>query len=167
MAIEIERKFLVVADSWRTGAQPGERFCQGYLAKTSRGTMRIRRAGSGAVVTLKGRRYGLARSEYEYPIPVEDAEEMLRELCLKPLIEKVRHNVEHEGVIWEVDVYCGDADGLVLAEVELERADQMVQLPDWVGNDVSHDPRYRSDAIARGEWRHSENSRQHAGGEEV
>lgn len=159
MGIEIERKFLVTSDDWRADAGPGDRYCQGFLAKGRLGSVRVRRAGCCATVTVKGRRQGITRSEYEYAIPVHDAEEMLRELCAKPLIEKVRHDVEHAGVTWEVDVYCGDATGLVLAEVELDRADQSLVAPEWVGEEVTHDLRYSSEAIAHGEWRSDERLR--------
>ena len=153
MPLEIERKFLVVGDDWRECAMTTDRFCQGYLAKTSRGSMRVRRAGERAWVTVKGQRDGPSRPEFEYPIPVEDAEQMLRELCLKPLIEKVRHRIDYGGLVWEVDVFCGQAEGLVLAEVELERPDQPILKPHWVGAEVTADPRFRNSAILSGTWK--------------
>jgi CYTH domain-containing protein len=148
VAFEIERKFLVVGDGWRAGAGPGLPICQGYLAKTGRGSIRVRRLGDAAMVTVKGKRNGISRTEFEYPIPVEDAEQMLRELCRQPLVEKVRHEVEYCGLQWEIDVFLGASDGLILAEVELDRADRNVALPPWVGADVTHDPRFRNSAIA-------------------
>src|SRR5262245_32187500 len=110
MPVEIERKFLVSNDTWRNGA-PGERFCQGYLAKTGV-TVRVRRAGPHAYLTVKGPQRGICRSEFEYPIPVNEAEEMLRSLCKQPLLEKTRHEVMHDGHTWLVDVFAGRNAGL-------------------------------------------------------
>lgn len=148
VAFEIERKFLVVGDGWRVGAGPGRRIWQGYLAKTNRGSIRIRRSGDTATVAVKGKRKGISRTEFEYPIPLDDAEQMMRELCRQPLLEKVRHEVDFGGLRWEVDVFLGASDGLVMAEVELDRSDRDVPLPAWVGQEVTHDPRFRSSAIA-------------------
>ena len=148
MAFEIERKFLVTGDGWRAGAGPGRRIWQGYLAKTSRGSIRVRRSGDSAMVTVKGKRKGISRTEFEYSIPLEDAELMMRELCRQPLVEKVRHEVDFSGLRWEIDVFLGATEGLILAEVELDRADRNVPLPPWVGAEVTHDPRFRSSAIA-------------------
>jgi adenylate cyclase len=148
MAIEIERKFLVIDDGWRSAACSCQCYRQGYLAHSSRGAVRVRLAGDVAYITVKGNRIGISRPEFEYPIPVDDAEAMLQALCKKPLLEKTRHRVPHEGLIWEVDVYCGAADGLVVAEVELQRADQPVILPAWVGWEVTQDAFYSNAAIA-------------------
>lgn len=148
MAIEIERKFIVIDDRWRAASASSQRYRQGYLAHSSRGAVRVRRAGDRAFITVKGNREGISRPEYEYPIPVDDAEAMLETLCKKPLLEKTRHRVPHEGLVWEVDVYCGAAQGLVVAEVELQRADQPVILPVWVGLEVTQDPFYSNAAIA-------------------
>jgi len=146
MPVEIERKFLVVDDTWRNGA-PGARFCQGYLANTWV-TVRVRRAGSRAYLTVKGRQRGICRSEFEYPIPMDEAEEMLRDLCTKPLLEKTRYEVMHEGHIWFVDVFAGSNAGLVLAEIELDHPDEPFARPSWLGREVSHDPSYRNSVLA-------------------
>lgn len=148
MAIEIERKFLVTGEGWRDHAEPGRRFCQGHIAREGQATVRIRRAGEKAYVTIKGPRDGIARPEFEYEIPVADAEEMLRTLCVKPLLEKTRYCVKHAGLSWEIDVFSGTAEGLILAEVELSRIDQVVEPPPWVGAEVTADPRYRSSTLA-------------------
>jgi adenylate cyclase len=148
VAVEIERKYLVVGNGWRARADAGQSFRQGYLARTERGSVRVRRAGDKAFMTVKGKRRGISRSEYEYAVPVEEAEEMLRELCVKPLLEKVRHIVPCGDLTWEVDVYCGQAEGLVTAEVELTDPSQLVRLPTWIGREVTHDLRYRNSAIA-------------------
>ena len=149
MPLEIERKFLVVSDEWRLFAGAAQHICQGYLSRSSRGKIRVRRAGGVAFLAVKGVRNGISRTEFEYPIPLADAEEMLRDLCVKPLLEKVRYEVPHAGDAWEVDVFMGVAEGLVLAEVELTRADQRLTLPAWVGREVTNDFTYRSSEIVR------------------
>jgi adenylate cyclase len=145
MPVEIERKFLVINDGWRTG-QPGTRFCQGYLASGGV-TVRVRRAGRRACITVKGSTRGIVRAEYEYPIPIEEAEEMLRGLCKKPLIEKTRYQAPHQGRVWVVDVFAGQNSGLVLAEIELRTPDEDLVLPPWVGREVSHERGYRNSVL--------------------
>jgi len=148
MPIEIERKFLVTGDDWRRLARPGRRFCQGRIADGPNGKVRIRRAGDEAFITFKGPRHGIARAEFEYPIPVADAEELLKRFCEKPLVEKTRHEVPCDGVVWEVDVYAGP-EALTLAEVELERETERPPRPGWIGREVTTDPDYSNTAIAR------------------
>lgn len=147
VSIEIERKFLVISDDWRPLVRGSQRVCQGYLARTSHGKIRIRRIGKTAFLTVKGPRKGISRTEFEYPITVDDAEEMLGTICVQPILEKTRYEVVHAGLTWEIDVFTGDAAGLVLAEVELKRDDQRFGMPSWVGREVTHDERYRSSAI--------------------
>src|SRR4051794_17306595 len=120
MPMEIERRFLVVSDEWRTSVVYYRRLRQGYLARTPAGLVRVRRSDATASIAVKGPRDGISRVEFEYPIPAEEADAMLRDLCAKPLVEKVRHWVQHAGMTWEVDVYGAGATGLVLAEVELD-----------------------------------------------
>ena len=139
MGVEIERKFLVKNDRWR-GLAPGLLYRQGYIP--SEQTVRIRIAGDQGFITIKGKTKGIARSEFEYAIPVEDAAQMLDTLCQPPLIEKYRHKIALNDLIWEVDEFLGDNQGLVIAEVELENSGQAIALPDWIGEEVSHDPRY-------------------------
>jgi CYTH domain-containing protein len=141
MAQEIERKFLLAGDGWREGAE-GVRFRQGYLSTHPDRNVRVRTKGEKATLTIKGRTTGISRSEYEYAIPVDDARSLLDELCVKPLIEKVRYKVEYGGMEWVIDEFEGENDGLLLAEVELESEDQAVELPPWIGEEVSDDPRY-------------------------
>lgn len=146
MPVEIERKFLVTSSRWRAGA----RACairQGYLSLGDGATVRIRIAGTEAFITVKGKTQGLSRAEFEYPIPLHDAEVMLETLCARPLIEKTRYFLEHAGKLWTVDVFDGENDGLVMAEVELARLDEQVALPDWVGEEVTDDPRYRNSSL--------------------
>ena len=149
MAQEIERKFLVVNDDWRAEVARESRFRQGYLSGGKHGSVRVRAAGPRAYLNIKSGTLGISRREYEYEIPVADAEEMLDELCERPLIEKTRYFVPHGRHVWEVDVFEGDNAGLVVAEVELDDVDETLELPAWVGAEVSHDPRYYNVSLVR------------------
>jgi CYTH domain-containing protein len=140
MATEIERKFLV-RDLQALAGVDGIAYRQGYLSTEADRTVRVRRAGAHAFITVKGRSHGATRAEFEYEIPIADADAMLG-LCIPPIIEKVRHRIEHSGRVWEVDVFGGVNEGLVVAEVELPSADAEVALPPWVGDEVTDDPRY-------------------------
>lgn len=153
MPVEIERKFRVISDDWRVLADAGCRLRQAYIAHDAYGSVRVRLtrdalAGDRAWLTLKGARTGMVRDEFEYQIPVTDAEEMLDRLCSGPVIEKVRYRVPHDGKIWEVDVFAGAVEGLILAEVEMRAVDERFDLPDWVGDEVTDDPRFRNSAVA-------------------
>jgi adenylate cyclase len=139
MAIEIERKFLVVGDAWRTA--PPVFYSQGYLNRDKARTVRVRIAGEEAFLTIKGTSVGARRAEFEYPIPVWDARELLA-LCEQPLIEKNRRKILHEGFVWEVDEFLGENLGLVVAEIELPAEDAVFAKPDWVGEEVTEDARY-------------------------
>ncbi|WP_375461088.1 CYTH domain-containing protein [uncultured Enterovirga sp.] len=132
MPVEIERKFLVLGHDWRSGTI-AQRFCQGYLASGNGVTVRVRRAGPRAYVTIKGVATGIVRPEFEYPVPVDEAEQMLADLCRRPLIEKMRHEVRYRGRLWQVDVFDGPNAGLVLAEVELSRETEALAMPPWIG----------------------------------
>lgn len=141
MAEEIERKFLVNSDAWRAQAS-GTRFRQGFLSTDPDRTVRVRAAGARGTLTIKGRTVGARRPEYEYEIPLADAEQMLDTLCERPLIEKVRFEL-HDGThLWEIDVFEGDNAGLVVAEIELESEEESFERPDWLGEEVTDDPRY-------------------------
>jgi CYTH domain-containing protein len=141
MGFETERKFRVRSSDWKPGAV-GVPYRQGYLCREEARTVRVRIAGEQAYLTLKGQAQGMTRLEYEYPIPLAEARALLDQLCLKPLIEKTRYRVEFGGRVWEVDEFAGENQGLVVAEVELDSPDQPLELPDWVGEEVTHDPRY-------------------------
>ncbi len=141
MAQEIERKFLVKTESWRR-PDDGVRYRQGYLSTVKERTVRVRTAGDKGYITIKGITVGATRAEYEYEIPLSDANEMLDRLCERPLIEKTRYRIPHGAVVWEVDEFEGENAGLITAEVELRREDQAVSIPDWVGQEVTRDPRY-------------------------
>jgi CYTH domain-containing protein len=143
MATEIERKFRVIGDAWRQYAGSGKRYRQGYLSIEPERTVRVRTVNDEqGFVTIKGKAVGTRRSEFEFAIPYDDAEDMLDTLCLRPLIEKIRYRIAHAGLVWEVDEFTGDNDGLIVAEVELTDENQHIDMPDWVGKDVSDDSRY-------------------------
>lgn len=142
MGTEIERKFLVKNELWRETADAGTLYRQGYLSGSERASVRVRVEGERANLNIKSATLGVRRQEYEYAIPLSEAEELLDTLCEQPLIEKTRYRVEHAGRLWEVDVFAGDNAGLVVAEVELEAEEAQLELPDWAGDEVSHDTRY-------------------------
>jgi CYTH domain-containing protein len=141
MGQEIERKFLVNGDAWRSLGK-ATRYRQGYLSTVKERTVRVRTVADKAYLTIKGVSRGITRVEFEYEIPGEDAAALLAGLCERPLIEKDRYKIPYGGHIWEVDEFFGDNDGLILAEVEVKSADQVVEKPEWVGREVSDDPRY-------------------------
>ena len=141
MGEEIERKFLVVGDRWRERAT-GTLFRHGFLSSEPVRTVRVRVAGARAWLTIKGKTVGASRTEYEYPIPVEDGQHMLDTLCKRPLIEKTRYALDAGSHTWEIDVFEGDNAGLVVAEIELGAEDEPFEKPAWLGEEVTHDPRY-------------------------
>ena len=151
MGQEIERKFLVDGEGWRTSQAMLYR--QGYLNTAKERTVRIRLAGAKAFLTVKGVTQGATRDEFEYEIPVGDAEEMLDNLCERPLIEKRRYCVEHAGFTWEVDEFLGENEGLVVAEIELENESQSFKRPPWVGVEVTEDPRYFNANLVKNPYR--------------
>jgi adenylate cyclase len=154
MGTEIERKFLVKDDSWRASADAGTRILQGYLVSDPKITVRVRIRGEAAFLTIKGATAGIRRSEFEYPIPVDDAESMLREMAVSPVIEKIRYRLPCGAHVWDLDVFGGDNAGLVLAEVELDAEEAAFEMPDWAGQEVSGDPRYYNVNLARSPFRH-------------
>lgn len=141
MGVEIERKFLVRDDSWRLKA-PGTKYRQGYLNSAMERSVRVRVIDDIGFLTVKGISRGAARVEYEYEIPVAEAEAMLDELCEKPLIEKNRCKIEYRELVWEIDEFFGENQGLIIAEVELKSEDQRYEKPDWIGKEVTGDPKY-------------------------
>lgn len=146
MPTEIERKFLVTDDSWRDGT-PGVRIAQAYLARGGDSTVRIRIGGEKAWITIKGRSEGISRLEFEYEIPVAEATELLG-LCMPSVIDKTRHEVPYAGHLWEVDVFHGENEGLVVAELEMEHEATVFDAPPWLGKEVSDDPRYFNSRLA-------------------
>ncbi len=148
MALEIERKFLLANDAWRHEVSKSERMRDGLIARFGEGKVRVRLTDSSASLTIKGAKEGISRPEFEYEIPRADAEQMLRILCLAdPVLEKVRHTVPFGGLDWTIDVYMGPLAGAVFAEVELECPDQHFELPPWVGEEVTNNPRFRKRAL--------------------
>ncbi|WP_427451670.1 CYTH domain-containing protein [Litorimonas sp. WD9-15] len=145
MGIEIERKFLVKNDAWRTGTPT--LYVQGYLNPDKNRTVRVRIAETKAMITVKGITTGPSRAEYEYPIPLEDAQNMLK-LCKGPLIEKHRWFYRAGDLTWEIDEFFGPNAGLIVAEIELDHEDQNVDLPDWVGREVTDDNRYFNSSLS-------------------
>ena len=141
MGIEIERKYLIATDDWRDLAE-GVDYRQGYLSTVKERTVRVRTVGEQGFLTVKGVSLGATRAEFEYEIPVQDAHELLDELCLRPLIEKRRFKLPFAGLIWEIDEFFGENHGLIVAEVELESEAQSIDLPSGRGEEVTGDPRY-------------------------
>lgn len=141
MGTEIERKFLLVGDSWRALAK-GTKYRQGYLNSTKERVVRVRTIDDKGYLTIKGITTGATRVEYEYDIPENDATAMLDDLCEQPIIEKNRYKIDFAGFIWEVDEFFGENQGLVVAEVELESEEQSFEKPEWVGEEVTGDPKY-------------------------
>jgi len=141
MGTEIERKFLMKDDSWRSLAK-GTKYRQGYLNSTKERVVRVRTIDDKGFLTIKGITTGASRVEYEYEIPDAEATAMLDELCEKPLIEKNRYKIAFGGLTWEVDEFFGENLGLIVAEVELESEDQQFERPGWIGEEVTGDPKY-------------------------
>lgn len=149
MGIEIERKFLVKGEDWRRFGTP-IRIAQGYLGDSIERVVRVRTAGELGYITVKGINTGISRLEYEYSIPLNDANEMLERLCLRPLIVKTRWVVYHAGSRWDVDEYHEPRNDLVVAEIELASADEAFELPPWVGEEVSGNPAYYNHTMVMG-----------------
>ena len=141
MATEIERKFLVKNGDWR-GLGTGTVYRQGFLSTVKERVVRVRIAGDQGTLTIKGANKGIARIEYEYEIPISDAQELLDGLCEKPIIEKTRYHIQYGDHVWEVDEFEGENKGLIIAEVELADENQAFLKPEWIGDDVSADDRY-------------------------
>lgn len=148
MGVEIERKFLVVGDAWRALGQP-TLLRQGYLSLDPERTVRVRIEGAGATLTIKSKSRGATRGEWEYPIPMQEAAELLDTLCHQPLVEKVRHRVEAGPHTWEVDEFLGANAGLVVAEIELRSEGDRFDKPEWIGLEVTDDKRYFNSNLIR------------------
>jgi len=141
MGTEIERKFLVCNDSWKGGPE-GKLFRQGYICNKIEASVRVRISGQKSFLTIKGQSHGMQRAEFEFPIPLDDATALLDSLCEKPIIEKTRYLIEHDGNTWELDVFHGENDGLIMAEIELPSEDAQFSRPGWAGEEVTDDTRY-------------------------
>ncbi len=146
MATEIERKFLLVNDSWHNQISQSTRIAQGYLATDP--TVRVRVTGDAGYLTIKGKSTdGISRAEFEYPIPVDDALALLK-LCPK-ILDKTRHLVEYAGFIWEIDEFHGENAGLIVAELELPAVDTAYKKPEWAGQEVTGDVRYYNSTLSQ------------------
>jgi adenylate cyclase len=148
MGVEIERKFLVAGDAWRALGTP-VLLRQGYLSSDPDRTVRVRVEDGAGTMTIKGRSVGATRGEWEYPIPLADANELLDRLCQQPIIEKYRSRIALGGNVWEVDEFLGANAGLVVAEIELASEEQAFDKPDWIADDVTHDKRYFNSSLIR------------------
>lgn len=149
MAIEIERKFLTQANiDWLALAASSQKIIQGYLTTDKQAVVRVRITGETAFLTVKGETTGISRLEFEYPIPLADAEAMMN-LCQQPVIEKVRYKIPQGELCWEVDVFAGLNQGLVIAEIELPREDYGFEKPTWLGAEVSNQAKYHNSKLIR------------------
>lgn len=148
MAQEIERKFLVKGEGWRK-LSSGVLYSQGYLSTVKERTVRIRIQNNEATLTIKSITKGISRSEFEYTIPLADAEIMLQQMTVQPIIKKYRYRIPVDDVVWEIDEFLGANQGLIIAELELQSPDQIFRLPDWVGQEVSSDPRYYNNNLVK------------------
>lgn len=148
MAIEIEHKFLLANDGWRKFVEKSINYKQGYLSSLPTSSIRVRISDNQAWLNIKSATVGTERLEFEYEIPIPDAEEILYTLCRKPLIEKTRHIVVNEGNIWEIDEFKGDNKGLIVAEIELPETGRSFTKPPWLGAEVTHELRYYNNSLA-------------------
>jgi len=149
MGTEIERKFLLKSDDWRNEVTESTRLVQGYLLRGDKSAVRVRITNDVAELNIKHTQDGINRLEYEYEIPVADAREILDEVAQKPLIDKTRHHVVRDGHLWEIDEFYGENEGLIVAEIELSRADEPFERPAWLGQEVSLDQRYYNSNLSK------------------
>ena len=155
MAKEIEKKFLLKNDQWRDLIKRSRQFVQGYMVGSDKASVRVRLEGEQAFINIKSATLGVVRDEYEYAIPPEDANEILKKLCEKPLISKIRHDVMVGNKKWEIDEFQQENAGLIVAEVELNALDEVFEKPGWIGQEVSDDKRYYNVCLVKmpySEW---------------
>lgn len=156
MAVEIEHKFLLANDDWRENVSESVVYRQGYLSSQPTSSIRVRVSNNQAWLNIKSAVIGTQRHEYEYEIPLSDAQEILNNLCVKPLIEKTRHFVTYQNHQWEIDEFEGENAGLIVAEIELDSIDEIFAKPVWLGEEVTHDLRYYNNNLAKNpysQWR--------------
>ena len=151
-SLEIERKFLVINSNYKNGIT-GQYYCQGYISDAAERVVRVRIAEDIAFLTIKGKGEGITRPEFEYEIPLPDARFLLDNLCLHPLIEKLRYKIHVNELTWEVDEFLGENEGLVIAEIELPSENYPITLPDWVGEEVSFDERFYNVNLIKNPYR--------------
>ena len=153
MATEIERKFLVINDDWRGIVESEMQIVQAYLGNNEFSSTRIRIQDDKANINIKSATLGISRTEFEYDIPVVDAQLIIDDLCIKPVIAKTRFIVEHMNHTWEIDVFSGDNEGLIVAEIELSSPDEAFEKPSWLGEEVSNDARYYNVCLVRNPYK--------------
>ncbi|MEN8178908.1 MAG: CYTH domain-containing protein [Pseudomonadota bacterium] len=149
MAVEIERKYLVANNKWKLSVESEAAMKQGYLATVANASIRVRIAKGKAHLNIKSITLGISRSEYEYEIPLQDGEEILANLTSGSVIDKVRYKVRCGGHVWDLDLFHGDNEGLVVAEVELDSEDEAFEVPEWAGEEVSTDPKYYNASLVK------------------
>lgn len=154
MALEIEHKFLLKNDQWRNSISNSFEYKQGYLISDDQRSVRVRLSGSQAWLNIKSATIGSQRLEYEYEIPKEEGLEILESLCLKPLVEKTRYLVPYQQHTWEIDVFKGENEGLIVAEIELSEPNEDFALPEWVGIEVTEDIRYYNNNLSQHPYKH-------------
>lgn len=142
MATEIERKFLVINNDWKQQAYKQEHYIQAYLCTNEKSSSRIRICNDRANLNIKSSTIGITRAEYDYELPIDEAKEIVENLCERPFIEKTRYFVKHGKHVWEIDVFARENEGLTVAEIELGSVEETFDKPSWVGEDVSDDPKY-------------------------
>lgn len=147
--MEIERKFLVIDNSWKADVSSSSHLCQGYLNLEQRCSVRVRTDGQRGWLNIKGATIGARRQEFEYPIPLNEAEQLLKSFAVGPLIDKTRYLVPFGTHIWEIDVFAGENEGLVVAEIELDDPEQPFERPTWLGREVTDDIRYYNTSLSR------------------
>ena len=153
MGVEIEKKFLLANDNWRTQVEKSIKFSQGYLVGSEKASVRVRIEADKSNINVKGATLGIRRQEFEYAIPMEDAKELLETLCDRPIIEKTRHYVYSGEHVWEIDEFSGDNEGLIVAEIELKNEDENFAMQDWLGEEVSGDKRYYNSMLIKNPYK--------------
>lgn len=153
MATEIERKFLLKDSSWKELADKGTHYSQGYLVGSEAASVRVRIQGERAYLNIKSATIDITRQEFEYEIPLDEASEMLNTLCEKPLIDKVRYLIKNDNHVWEIDVFSGENEGLVVAEIELSDKEESFDKPEWLGEEVSDDVRYYNVCLVKNPYK--------------
>ena len=148
MAIEIERRFRLSSDAWRADIARSTQITQGYLAITDSAVIRVRVRDANGYVTIKSRDGKLAREEFEYAVPLDDARSLLK-LCGHRILEKIRHDVMYAGYLWEIDEYAAPLEDLILAEVEMQAESEDPPRPPWIGEDITYDGRFSNAALAQ------------------
>jgi adenylate cyclase len=153
MALEIEHKFLIKNSDWKENIQKSSDYKQGYLISDKTKSIRVRISDDKAWLNIKSATIGTARQEYEYEIPLIEGIEILSSLCEKPIIEKTRHLVPYKQHTWEIDVFSGDNNGLIVAEIELSEVGEAFGKPDWLGNEVTEDLRYYNNNLSKNPYK--------------